>query len=187
MIDMTQCSSRWGPTSSVLSPSSPGCVSGRTSSFIQIRMLQLTPHCVAGINALFPTLLSPNALMVGLYWAVLYVLQGGFHGVPTRVQDGQLIVISRFLPHAPAGAKAGHQGESRVILVHSSGSSSRCRGSATVGRNRTSLKIFKDTLIHGVGLRFAIANWIQAGWAVCFVSGSQWLDMPSDICPGRSG
>lgn len=36
--------------------------------------------CIAGINALFPTLLSPNALMVGLYWAVLYVLQGGFTG-----------------------------------------------------------------------------------------------------------
>lgn len=29
-----------------------------------------------GINELYPTLLSPNSLMIGLYWAVLYVLQG---------------------------------------------------------------------------------------------------------------
>jgi hypothetical protein len=28
----------------------------------------------------------------------------------------------------------------------------------------------KQTLVHGVGLRFAIANWIQAAWAVAFVS-----------------
>jgi hypothetical protein len=56
---------------------------------------QLTPiPCVAGINALFPTLLSPNALMVGLYWAVLYVLQGGFMRIPTQKQDALLIVQS---------------------------------------------------------------------------------------------
>jgi hypothetical protein len=36
-----------------------------------------TSSLLAGINALFPTLLSPNSLMIGLYWAVLYVLQGG--------------------------------------------------------------------------------------------------------------
>ena len=30
----------------------------------------------------------------------------------------------------------------------------------------------KETLIHGIGLRFAMANWIQAAWAVCFVSPS---------------
>lgn len=33
---------------------------------------------LGGINALYPTLLSPNSLMVGFYWAVLYVLQGEF-------------------------------------------------------------------------------------------------------------
>ncbi|OCF31459.1 hypothetical protein I316_06861 [Kwoniella heveanensis BCC8398] len=59
---------------------------------------------LAGINALFPTLLSPNSIMIGLYWAVLYVLQVGF-----------------------------------------------CL-----------------TLVHGIGLRFAIANWLQAAWAVFF-------------------
>ncbi|RSH95706.1 hypothetical protein EHS25_000798 [Saitozyma podzolica] len=71
---------------------------------------------LSGINALFPTLLSPNALMVGLYWAVLYVLQVGFC---------LTLLLAR-------------------------------------------KQVTKDTLIHGVGLRFAIANWIQAGWAVCF-------------------
>jgi hypothetical protein len=39
-------------------------------------------------------LLSPNALMVGLYWAVLYVLQGGFMRIPTQKQDALLIVQS---------------------------------------------------------------------------------------------
>jgi len=29
----------------------------------------------AGINALYPTLLSPNSTMIGAYWAVLYTLQ----------------------------------------------------------------------------------------------------------------
>ncbi len=28
----------------------------------------------------------------------------------------------------------------------------------------------QETLVYGVGLRFAIANWVMAGWAVCFVS-----------------
>jgi hypothetical protein len=28
----------------------------------------------------------------------------------------------------------------------------------------------QETLIHGVGMRFAVANWIMAAWAVCFVS-----------------
>lgn len=27
----------------------------------------------------------------------------------------------------------------------------------------------KETLVHGIGMRFAVANWIQAAWAVCFV------------------
>ena len=30
--------------------------------------------------------------------------------------------------------------------------------------------ITKETLVYGVGIRFAIANWIQAAWAVAFVS-----------------
>ena len=30
----------------------------------------------------------------------------------------------------------------------------------------------KETLVHGIGIRFAIANWIQAAWAVAFVSSS---------------
>ncbi|RSH83643.1 hypothetical protein EHS25_005547 [Saitozyma podzolica] len=71
---------------------------------------------LSGINALFPTLLSPNSLMIGLYWAVLYVLQVGFCLT--------------------------------LLLVRQ--------------------QVTKDTLIHGVGLRFAIANWIQAAWAACF-------------------
>lgn len=31
-----------------------------------------------GINELFPTLLSPNGIMLGLYWAVLFMLMVGF-------------------------------------------------------------------------------------------------------------
>lgn len=34
---------------------------------------------VAGINALYPTLLSPNSTMVGFYWAILYTLQSKSH------------------------------------------------------------------------------------------------------------
>jgi len=30
----------------------------------------------AGISALKPTLLTPNAYMIGFYWVVLYILQG---------------------------------------------------------------------------------------------------------------
>lgn len=30
-----------------------------------------------GINDLFPTLLTPNAIMIGLYWALLYLLLSG--------------------------------------------------------------------------------------------------------------
>ncbi|KAK8870052.1 hypothetical protein IAR55_000622 [Kwoniella newhampshirensis] len=71
---------------------------------------------LSGINALFPTLLSPNSLMIELYWALLYVLQVGF---------------------------------CLVLLL--------ARKEAT-----------KEMLIHGVGLRFAIANWLQAAWAVFF-------------------
>jgi hypothetical protein len=33
---------------------------------------------LAGINALYPTLLSPNSTMIGFYWAVLYTLQSEF-------------------------------------------------------------------------------------------------------------
>ena len=33
-------------------------------------------HNVGGINALNPTLLSPNSMMIGLYTSVMYVLQG---------------------------------------------------------------------------------------------------------------
>jgi len=29
--------------------------------------------------------------------------------------------------------------------------------------------VTKETLVNGVGLRFAIANWLMAAWAVCFV------------------
>ncbi|WVQ98414.1 hypothetical protein IAU59_005537 [Kwoniella sp. CBS 9459] len=71
---------------------------------------------LAGINSLFPTLLSPNSIMIGLYWAVLYVLQVGFCLV--------------------------------LLLVRK--------------------EVTKETLVHGVGLRFAIANWLQAAWAVFF-------------------
>ncbi|WRT66802.1 uncharacterized protein IL334_003765 [Kwoniella shivajii] len=71
---------------------------------------------LSGINALFPTLLSPNATMVGIYWAVLYLLQVGFCLV--------------------------------LLLVRKD--------------------VTKETLINGVGLRFAISNWLQAIWAVFF-------------------
>lgn len=27
----------------------------------------------------------------------------------------------------------------------------------------------KETLVNGIGIRFAVANWIQAAWAVAFV------------------
>jgi len=33
---------------------------------------------IAGINALYPTLMSPNSTMIGFYWAVLYTLQSQF-------------------------------------------------------------------------------------------------------------
>nr|KIR83380.1 hypothetical protein I308_06272 [Cryptococcus tetragattii IND107] len=60
---------------------------------------------LSGISSLFPTLLTPNALMIELYWALLFGLQIGF-----------------------------------------------CL----------------EMLVHGVGLRFAVANWLQAAWAVFF-------------------
>jgi hypothetical protein len=34
-------------------------------------------------------------------------------------------------------------------------------------------------LIHGVGLRFAIANWLQAAWAACFVSDLRYSSCPT--------
>lgn len=55
--------------------------------------------------------------MIGLFWAVLYILQIGFC---------LLLVMAR--------------------------------------KDET-----KKLLTHGVGLRFAIANWLQAGWAVAWV------------------
>jgi hypothetical protein len=39
--------------------------------------------------------------------------------------------------------------------------------------------VTKETLVNGVGLRFAIANWLMAAWAVCFVC-------PSLGCTGSS-
>ncbi|KGB80347.2 hypothetical protein CNBG_6185 [Cryptococcus deuterogattii R265] len=71
---------------------------------------------LSGISSLFPTLLTPNALMIELYWAVLFGLQIGF---------------------------------CLVLLL--------ARKEAT-----------KEMLVHGVGLRFAVANWLQAAWAVFF-------------------
>ncbi|WWC69795.1 uncharacterized protein I206_103738 [Kwoniella pini CBS 10737] len=71
---------------------------------------------LSGINTLFPTLLSPNATFVGIYWAILYILQVGFCLV--------------------------------LLLVRKD--------------------VTKETLIYGVGLRFAISNWLQAAWAVFF-------------------
>lgn len=69
-----------------------------------------------GINELFPTLLSPNATMLGLYMSVMFILEVGF---------------------------------CLVLLL--------ARKDVT-----------KETLIHGVGVRFAVANWLQAAWAICF-------------------
>ncbi|KAL7422087.1 hypothetical protein Q5752_002730 [Cryptotrichosporon argae] len=71
---------------------------------------------IRGINALQPTLLSPNAAMIGLFWVAIYVLQVGF-----------------------------------------------CLSLLLVRKEET-----KTMLVNGVGLRFAIANWLQAGWAVCW-------------------
>ncbi|OWT41607.1 hypothetical protein J008_00882 [Cryptococcus neoformans] len=71
---------------------------------------------LSGISALFPTLLTPNSIMIELYWAVLFGLQIGF---------------------------------CLVLLL--------ARKEAT-----------KEMLVHGVGLRFAVANWLQAAWAVFF-------------------
>jgi len=33
---------------------------------------------IAEINKQYPTLLSPNAILLGLYWVVVYALQIGF-------------------------------------------------------------------------------------------------------------
>ncbi|KAK4685929.1 hypothetical protein P7C73_g4206, partial [Tremellales sp. Uapishka_1] len=71
---------------------------------------------LGGISALYPTLLTPNTLMVGLYWACLYSVQVGF-----------------------------------------------CLTLLLVRKEET-----KETLVNGVGLRFAIANWLMAGWAVAW-------------------
>ncbi|WVQ77934.1 hypothetical protein IAT38_000014 [Cryptococcus sp. DSM 104549] len=69
-----------------------------------------------GISALYPTLVTPNSLMVELYWATLFALQVGFCLV--------------------------------LLLVRK--------------------EVTKEMLVHGVGLRFAVANWLQAAWAVFF-------------------
>ncbi|ODN99320.1 hypothetical protein I350_07487 [Cryptococcus amylolentus CBS 6273] len=71
---------------------------------------------LTGISALFPTLLTPNSLMLEFYYALLFSLQIGF---------------------------------CLVLLL--------ARKDVT-----------KQTLVHGVGLRFALANWLQAAWAVFF-------------------
>lgn len=71
---------------------------------------------LAEINKQYPTLLTPNPIMLGIYWLVLYALQIGFC----------------------------------LVLV--------------VARKEET----KSTLVHGVGLRFAIGNWLQAGWAVAW-------------------
>ncbi|ORX39626.1 hypothetical protein BD324DRAFT_614396 [Kockovaella imperatae] len=71
---------------------------------------------LAGINVRYPTLVSPNSIMIGLYWAVLYCLQVGF---------------------------------CLVLLL--------ARKDVT-----------KETLVYGVGIRFAVANWLLAAWAVSF-------------------
>jgi len=36
------------------------------------------PRVTAEINKQYPTLLSPNAILLGLYWIVVYALQIGF-------------------------------------------------------------------------------------------------------------
>ncbi|WVN88955.1 uncharacterized protein L203_104170 [Cryptococcus depauperatus CBS 7841] len=71
---------------------------------------------LAGINALYPTLLTPNVFMIELYWALLFILEVGF---------------------------------CLVLLT-------------------ARKEVTKNMLVHGVGLRFAIANWLQAIWAVFF-------------------
>lgn len=40
----------------------------------------------------------------------------------------------------------------------------------------------KDTLIRGVGMRFAIANWLQAAWAIFWTFGSRWSFLAAEIC-----
>ncbi|GHJ90411.1 hypothetical protein NliqN6_6813 [Naganishia liquefaciens] len=71
---------------------------------------------LADINKMYPTLLSPNPIMIGIFWILLYSLQIGLC---------LILVLAR--------------------------------------KDET-----KATLVHGVGLRFAIANWLQAGWAVAW-------------------
>ena len=74
--------------------------------------------------------------MIGLYWAVLYVLQGELGANTLSQQRGRL--------HCAVGFCL-------VLLL-------------------ARKDITKETLVYGVGIRFAIANWIQAAWAVSFVS-----------------
>lgn len=40
----------------------------------------------------------------------------------------------------------------------------------------------KETLVNGVGLRFAIANWLMAAWAVCFVSVPSSFPLSGEHC-----
>jgi hypothetical protein len=71
---------------------------------------------LAEVSKMYPTLLTPNPIMLGIYWILLYILQIGFCLV---------LVLAR--------------------------------------KEET-----KATLTHGVGMRFAIANWLMAAWAVAW-------------------
>jgi cytochrome bd-type quinol oxidase subunit 2 len=111
--------------------------------------------CPGGINALYPTLLSPNSLMIGLYWAVLYVLQGELYFQYS--QSGFIWIAIR--PEAPRSLPPYCWIEPLTAVGF-------CLTLLLVRKDET-----KNTIINGVGLRFAVANWLMAAWAVCFVRG----------------
>ena len=61
-----------------------------------------------GVNNLYPTLMSPNSIMIGLYWALLYLLQG------QRTENGAAftgLTSSRVLPRTPTRSQRGHKSE----------------------------------------------------------------------------
>ena len=80
--------------------------------------------------------------MVGIYWAVLYTLQS----------ESPLSLRL----HIPPRCR---------LWTWTNGIVGFCLTLLLVRKDVT-----KETLVNGVGLRFAIANWLQAAWAVCFVS-----------------
>jgi hypothetical protein len=87
-----------------------------------------------------PLVLSPNPIMIGIFWILLYSLQIGLC---------LILVMAR-------------KDETKVsFLVYL-----LCRSGV---RNLRSYRFPQATLVHGVGLRFAIANWLQAAWAVAWV------------------